>query len=250
MNLNKTLEKYGLSENESKVLLNVYRQTDATSFKISKETKIPKTTVYHTLESLREKGLVNSWKKNNVTYFYAESPKQLIKVLEDKIAVAEEIIPELRLMSRDKNRPSTRMYTGKEGIKTVLSDVLETAKTEKLNFIEAIFNKEFEEYFPKYTKKWIEDREKMKLRARILQPGGSSWVGKSYENNDFRETRILSGQFPIDGSMIIYKNKIAFFSVKDSEMYSVIIDSDTFSNIVRQLFLFSWSNLKEIKSVE
>ena len=74
MSLIKKLEKYGLNEREAKVLVSLYSNRDATSFKISKETGIPKTTVYDILDSLLNKKLVSSWKKNNVTYYFAESP--------------------------------------------------------------------------------------------------------------------------------------------------------------------------------
>ena len=247
MNINKLLEKYGLTDRESDVLINLYGHTDATSFKISKETGIPKTTVYDILESLKTKGLVNSWKKNNIAYYYCESPLQLKKVLEEKMLLAEQIIPELQILSQDKERPSTKMYSGERGIKIVLDDVIETSKNQKLNTIEAIFTEDMGIFFPKYTARWVSEREKSGIRIKIIQPSTETSDNRWFENNSFRETRLMPGNFPIQGSMIFYGSKIAFFSVRDNQMYSVIIESNIFSNMIRQLFMFTWERLEVLR---
>ncbi len=244
MNINKLLEKYGLTDRESVVLVNLYGHRDATSFKISKETGIPKTTIYDILESLKNKGLVNSWKKNNIAYYYCESPQQLKKIPEDKITLAEQIIPELQMLSRQKDRPAAKMYSGDRGIKIVLDDVIETIRNEKLNVIEAIFTEEMDSFFPKYTEKWVKDREKYGARIKILRPHAVQENSRWFENNPLRETRIMPSEFPIRSSVIFYGTKTAFFSLKNSEMYSVIIESDTFSDTIHQMFLFAWEHLK------
>jgi sugar-specific transcriptional regulator TrmB len=243
MELNKLLIKYGLTERETTVLISLYSLLDATSFKISKATGIPKTTIYDILESLKNKNLVNSWKKNNITYYFCESPKQLIKTLEDKISLARDIIPELQILSSKEAGPSTKMYSGENGVKIVFEDVLETAKTEKVFVIEAVFTAEFVKYLPKYMTKWMQKREELNIKVKILQPNEFSGIKFGYENNNFRETKTMTNDFPINGDMIIYGSKTAFFSAKNNEMYSIIIESDTFTKIIAELFRSTWQNI-------
>jgi hypothetical protein len=56
--INKTLIKFGLTDNETKIYLETLKEDDLSPFKLARLTGIPRTTVYEILMSLSLKGLV------------------------------------------------------------------------------------------------------------------------------------------------------------------------------------------------
>ena len=67
------------------------------------------------------------------------------------------------------------------------------------------------------------------------------------KSDAYRETRLLPSDSPIRGTIDIYANKIAFFSVKEEKLYAIIIESPEISGVLRQFFLSTWKLLGENK---
>src|SRR3989344_5313655 len=70
-----SLEEYGFTRNESQIYVFLLKQIEATAFEISKSTRIPRATVYVTLESLTKQGFVSQSRKNktNIRHISARS---------------------------------------------------------------------------------------------------------------------------------------------------------------------------------
>ncbi len=95
MELTKALKEYGLSDNEIKVYLALIKLGESAVQKIAKNSGLPRTTCYHLLESLEQKGLVGFVMKDSRKYFSPAQPSKLVENLEEKKKIIEEIIPEL-----------------------------------------------------------------------------------------------------------------------------------------------------------
>jgi hypothetical protein len=68
-----------------------------------------------------------------------------------------------------------------------------------------------------------------------------------FKSDEGREMRFMPKDFPFDCSLELYGNKLAMFSFKDGEVYSMIIESESVTTLFRQFFLFTWSMLGEKK---
>jgi len=77
-----TLEKIGLSENESRVYLASLSLGGSTILTIAKEARLPRTTVYTIIESLKKKGLIFTEEKGFKKLYVPQSPEQLEVMLE------------------------------------------------------------------------------------------------------------------------------------------------------------------------
>jgi sugar-specific transcriptional regulator TrmB len=241
----KSLISYGLTHNEAKIYLVLLKKIEAPVFEIAKETAIPRATVYITLEKMKEATLVSSLKKNNVLYYTPESTNRLKALLLEKQKTLEEILPELNaLVNTDKEKPNTRIYIGEEGIKIVLDDILETMQQEKLHTLLAASHSEIMRYFPKYFPNWLKRRETLGIRSKLILPEKER-ADHIFEPNTLRETRFLPDRFPYEATIEIYGKKIAVFSLKDGEMYSIIIESRPAVEIVTQFFLFAWEHANQ-----
>src|SRR6185369_9751717 len=98
----------------------------ATVQKIADQSGIKRVTTYVILESLNNLGLVSQSTKGKKTYFVAEEPSQLRRLLQKKEQAIKEqqshfdaILPELnQLKTLPTESPNVRFYDTAEGIRT------------------------------------------------------------------------------------------------------------------------------------
>ena len=161
MELLKKLEKIGLSTGESKIYLALLRCGSVPVRKLKEETNLHRTTIYDFLEKLLNKGLITFVKRGKINYYNATNPEKLIDMLAEKQSVVNEILPLLKQCSLEQEHEiSVEVFKGKEGIKTILNDILRTGKDyvilgvdermfqEKLgSFMDTFFRKEKEKGF-------------------------------------------------------------------------------------------------------
>ena len=107
--LEKDLEEYGLSKNEAKVYLTLLELGSVNVGEISKRSKIYRTNIYDTLNSLIKKGLVSYVAKNKVKYFAASNPSNLLNVLKEKENQLQTILPQL-LLAKEMSKTKTEVH--------------------------------------------------------------------------------------------------------------------------------------------
>ena len=243
MNLLHALKEYGLTENEAKIYLFLLEQVESSIYEIAKGISVPRTTVYATIETMIKSGLLQSFKKNNVLYITPANPTQLIQQLEEKRKIVDEILPELKALAETSDiKPVVKLYTGREGLITVFEDILETLEKKKLKHLYAATDLDVIEYLADYFPNWLTRRVGLGVFTNMIIPE-SAKSQKAYYAGSFREARFLPGKFGFEVSMDIYGDKIAFFSLKGGNIYSVIIESPTISKMFLQFFNFTWECL-------
>lgn len=138
--MHKTLKEFGLSENEIKVYLVSLNATgDLTPYKISKTTKIPRTTVYDVLMELSLKGLIKLDQSDGFTkqqtLVTAKNPTILRDILQKRrkelIYLEADVINILPALKKDyhkQNKTSSdfQFFPGIEGVKRILFDYQHT----------------------------------------------------------------------------------------------------------------------------
>ncbi len=238
MELKQSLEQYGFTKNEANIYLHLLKNVEATAFQIAKATAIPRSTVYITIESLKNNGFVSQFKKNNVAYFTVESPNRLISALKQKEEIIELVMPEIRaLTTKNLDIPVAKLHTGINGIKIGLEDILETLKNKKIKQILATSQPDLLEYLPKYFPNWLKQREKLGVFTKLILPSSAT---DYLQPNELREIRFLNKKFPFSSSVTICGDRVVFFSFDGNEPYSIIIQSKSVSDMFMQFFLFSW----------
>jgi hypothetical protein len=78
---------------------------------------------------LASKGIVTYILKNNIRYYRAAEPAKILSMLKEKEKALQSILPVLAALPRPQTRkPVVEILEGKEGIKTVMNDVLRVKK--------------------------------------------------------------------------------------------------------------------------
>ena len=127
-----SLKKFGLSEKEGKVYLSCLELGETTASDIAIKSNLPRTLVYDILERLIDLGLVSYNIKTNKKHFISAEPQELLRILKEKEESIKEVLPNLEELQKLKGvkRPKVEIYEGKEGMKTVMNNILRSKVTE------------------------------------------------------------------------------------------------------------------------
>lgn len=124
------LKKIGLDELESRVYLSLLQLQDALVSDIAEKTKLNRSSLYSILTKLCEKGIVTYILRNNTRYYRAAEPQKLLAMIREKEDTLRKIMPELIALHKPMSKkPIIEILEGKEGIKTLLNDILHERKT-------------------------------------------------------------------------------------------------------------------------
>jgi sugar-specific transcriptional regulator TrmB len=243
MNIEQSLIKWGLTDRESRVYNSLIKKVESTVYELALDTKIPRTTVYETLENLSNKGLISYSRKNGIKYFFAETPNRLMKILEEKMAMTKELLPILLAMPPESTSPTVKVYIGAEGKKKVLDDILETLKrTNQMEFY-VIPGIELYNDLPEYMRKWIKEKETMNLHSLVITGDNPEHVApKMYQNSKLRETRLIPFDYISLTGTNIYQGKVALYSKVGEVEHSMIIESPSIYDAFKKFFMFMWIN--------
>lgn len=171
------LEQIGLSKNEIKVYFALLELDQSSATPIVKKSGIPNSKVYPTIEKLIQKGLVSYVIKNNVKYFQASDPNNLIEFLDDKEkqiieqkSKIEDLIPKIELKRKlAKEKQESVVYEGLDGIKAAFNEILHTLKEGEEYYVFALdrtlARKDLILFFNNYHIKRIQKKIKVRLIA-------------------------------------------------------------------------------------
>jgi len=171
------LEQIGLSKNEIKIYFALLELEQSSATPIVKKSGVPNSKVYPTLEKLIKRGLVSYVIKNNVKYFQASDPKNLIDFLNDKEKLIsqqkkeiEKLIPKIeRKRELAKDKQEATIYEGFDGIKVAFNNILNKVPKNQEYYVftlgEELGKTELKHFFRDYHKKRIQKKIKVKLIA-------------------------------------------------------------------------------------
>jgi predicted transcriptional regulator len=118
------LMELGLSINEAKVYVALVRLGANTAGKIANQCKLHRTNVYDALERLQEKGLVSFITQNDTKLFEAADPKSLPKLIEERQAKLEAIMPQLLLDKQMAKSTSAHIHEGVKAFRLMIFNIL------------------------------------------------------------------------------------------------------------------------------
>lgn len=241
--LKQILYSYGLDSKEADVYLSMLRTGHGSILKIAQDTEIKRSTVYVVMEGLIAKGLVRPEVKGKKKYYLAEDPEKLVKLIDEKKKEIEKVVPLLKSQYlKQSERPKVTFYEGKEGIKKIYKEALESKK-ETLWYGSA---KDMKEEFYEYYNKVLEVRINNPNFGGIRDIINNVKIDKDYAKiqNSYNDPRIRVKAlrpelffFNVDN--IIFDNKVALLSIK-RDFYAVVVESAEIANGYRNMFELAW----------
>ena len=241
-----TLKKIGLTEGECQVYeALVYLGTSSTG-KIVKKANIGSSKVYEVLQRLQNKGLVSHVVKNGVKYFDATPPERLIDFLDEKkdeLSNAQDeiqkIIPILKSERKkvdEKNQ--TIVYTGIQGPKIVLKEILEAGKKGLPHFGFGTDTDPYVKYLPHDLNKYINESKKIKFTQKLI------FIKGFKSPNTEAKIRFLPKEYLFPVRTMIYGDKVAIVDFT-KPITTVVIENKQIANSYKKHFEMLWKIAKE-----
>jgi len=236
--IRESLKKIGLTEEEINIYLLLLKLGSSKATIISKELGVARTTIYRFLLSLYEKGLISENIQNNVKYFYPVDPKRIPEILKERAEEIQQIIPELNSLKSDLNEETNvELYKGKNGIKTIMNDILREEKD--YTFI-GNAEKYFEEFdIDIFTSQWIRKIEKGKIKGRLLCNKKQKFKIAKTE-----EYKLLPEDLIPKISTWTYGDKTAIF-IWSKPFYVVLVNNKSIADSNKKTFEYFWKMAKK-----
>jgi len=242
--LKKTLLEYGMSEKEADIYLAVLADDGITIKRLAEKTDVNRTTLYPITENLIKKGVIAQFKGKRGVRFIASNPDSLLQKITNLKKSFEESMPQFEsLKNQSKKSPQVSYYKGKEGYLSILADTLTYSSKEVLYFGSA------QKLNDIVTEKYIEQiyipiriKKQIFFKQLVLDDVFSKKLSLT-DRKELRSTKFLSGEYNFSANMVIYGNKVAYFTSK-KELICVLIESEEISEIERNKFDMLWNNIK------
>lgn len=207
----KELELIGLTKNDRKVYLALLEVGTETVSTLVKRTGLYRSYIYDVLDKLIELGLVGYAIKNNKRHFSAENPESIIQLIDNRKQALDEnkkklgeIIPILIRKQRSvTEKQEARIFIGKNGIKSVLEDILGV----KQDFLVFGAEGKFDDIFKWYFKNWQIRRRKSKIKYKIIY--NERLRGKRpTKEQKLIEVKFLPKEYEFPATTIVYGDKV------------------------------------------
>ena len=258
--LDEVFKKLGLSSKETTTYLTLLENGALNAGSLSKRMGLPRSSVYDSLKSLHERGLVVQSERSQVKLWAAESPETLLSMLSKEASSWEGVkasfltlLPELKSReSKDFVTPRFSYFEGVEGVKNILRDMLLYRDIQTQAFWPArdmleILGKDF---FYELNR----SRIRQNIYTQGIWPRGASVDIKEYPcfgvGEKFRrEIRLAPEGLQWSMGYWAYQNKVAFVSSR-KECFGFIVESNELRQMLKTQFEVVWGLSKRIEVAE
>lgn len=243
------LIRLGLGEKEARIYETALESGPETVQKIARGAGITRTSAYTHIKSLMKQGLMSKDTRDKRTYFAAEPPENLFRLVEMRRKEAQrysfelkKTMPRLRtLYETSAERPRVRVFEGREGLKAMINDLLKSKfqsleEFTSLDEIYAIIPPQPDDHRQQIKKKFP------KIPKRVIYTSKQGPFLKQEKDAEFRF--LPKDKFPFTGSVNIYGNKVTLTSHKKT-ITGVIIENREIADTLRAFFDLAWKALEK-----
>jgi len=240
MQIKNVLKQLGLNDRHASIYLACLELGSASIQQISLKSGFARSTCEAVLKHLQEKGFATTFKRKNIKVFSPEDPKKLVSMAKERVQILEESMPEFRARyAQGGLLPAARLYQGESGIKSILQEILDEAKSlRSFGSIDDIY-----EVLGDYFKKFTEERIKRKIALKvILRDTPLARERQRLGPQQLREVRLVPEEYKYSSVTFIWNEKIAMFSFKEG-LIALVIESQELSDIQNGMFDLIWNSV-------
>lgn len=237
------LRKIGLTDSEIEVYLDLVKHGGSLASETASRIRISRTYVYDSIQNLIDKGLIVYVIKNNRRYFKALEAEKLLEYIDERTAQlqrqreeADKLIQELKVFQEPvKEKPIVEVFEGKEGLKTILNDIIKIKK----DIIAWGATDRIKEYLPDwFLEKYVEEKVKRGMKTKQLYVEGEKTLeGKGYI------LKAVPKEFSNPVTFAAYGNRIIIFFWSKIPVV-VRIRNEEIADSFRKHFEFLWERIK------
>lgn len=233
------LKELNLDENEIKVYLTCLKLGSTKAEEIAKKAELIRTTTYGILNSLSKKGVISSLIKDNINYFQAAYPEQLLNILDEKRKKISLVLPRLReIQETVPLKHKIELFEGKNGLKTVINDLTRVKKNQEIKIFGSY--SKFIKFSKPFAAQYFRKRKEKNIHVRAIIPfTRENLEARKKDKEELRETRFIK-QKELNASCYIYGDKLAFVSFEEDNLRGIILQDKEIAALQGILFDNLW----------
>jgi predicted transcriptional regulator len=246
------IEDLGLSNKEARVYVASLKTGPAAVQRIADQADIKRVTTYVVLESLVGMGLVSQSVKGKKTYYIAESPSNLERLLDkrerelrDQKTSFSQILPELEgLKSTPKDSPNVKFYDGADGIRSALTAFMEQVKKTDAQLVYGYSNLDRTySFFPELEHSQANNaRMRAGLSSRFLYSSERGAFLKPGDAAAKRESRWVPKEWsPVESDFTIIGDTVMMLSLASANPMAITITSHQLAQGLRAMYDLAWT---------
>lgn len=249
----------GLTKNEQDIYLLLLQYGALIASIIARRLSLKRVTAYASLRSLQKKNLLNTFIKNDVTYFEAVSPEELISLCRERVnqqkaleEEAKELLPALKIIQEKQLTPifeikgELKYYQGIDAVAKLVDETLEESEKEQLCFgLNTYHTAHQDDIWRDYTDR----RVNQGMHVRSIQPDtAEAKAYKARDQKELRTTRLVpASQFPGECELNIIGDMIALFATQGDFPVGMKIYHPDMARALRSLFELAWREAGDIE---
>lgn len=238
------LTRLGFSEKKARFYLAALELGEAPIARIAKRAGVPRTTAYDLAAALEADGLLVQMEKAGRTQIMAEDPQNMLSHHDQQRRSMSSLIPQLRaLRDHSLTQPRVRYYPGREGVITILEDLLRCQSGEvkgilsMRELLEVPGTQHMDEHISKRIARGIRLRVVRSYNEEVMNIWPTS-------TESLREVRFTSSNDPFLMTCYIYDDKVAYLSSR-RENFALLITSAELSALASQMFEILWATSQQ-----
>lgn len=241
------LKTVGLSEKEAAVYMAALELGQANVASIAKKAGVKRPTTYLVLESLRNRGLINTTTKGRRILYGAEQPSKLSGMIAEKQRALTTILPYLEgIAARDGKKPVMRFYEGREGILRIYDEVFASKEIRFWGSIETMAQSGYGDLPERFSK--IANARKTKTFDLLTDTPADRAYAKKVIRPGY-EVRFFPKDLSITVDSALFENKLEL-SAFEPEPHGFIIESDAIVRSFRSLWELAWRGATPYKTTK
>lgn len=236
------LTELDLSENEADVYVALLEAGRSKLSDLNDAVDMARSSIYNNLGYLAEKGLVTEAEHDGVTHYEAATPEQVKTRFEEKLAVADSVIPSLKqLEEKDHDSSSVQVFEGKTGVSSILAKVFASDGLKR--------------YFGSYTlsEKALEFRPEHFAARRIDEGIPAEIVVDEFDESrrhddayrELTDLKVLSDLKQFPGMCFIWDDCVAVYTLR-SEISGAVLRGSAYQEMYKFLFDTFWDEADQV----
>lgn len=237
----KTLTGIGLHETEAIIYLAILTAGRLGLVGIAEATSINRTTLYTHLDSLLKLGYIKKTKLGKRLFYFAESPKILLRKHKQASKEFEKKLPNmLAVFDTAKQTPGVTLYQDKEGLKDLYRVVFENA-----NYIKTIYSPD--RYFKVFSSfrddifLELAEKNKTEVKSLIITSDLGRKVKEYTDTEQFKYKFLPKGYDP-PVNVVLFRGHVALISLE--HLFGVLISNELIAQYHDDIFEEKWKSLK------
>lgn len=241
LELQKSLEKLGLTEKEAVIYLAALEMDRFSVLSLAKKTGVKRPTCYLVLDDLIKRGLISTFPKAKKVLYVAEHPNTLLKQSMDSYTLAKQLMPELQnLISVNSDKPELKVFVGQAGMQNIFNDFLENTPGKEIYYIASVAEM-ITAVGEEFLTTWVNKRIKLGIKTISIRMKSTERSEDLFSGTDskLRNIRYAPDSFYVPYSIHIYGKKVAFVSTK-KDLFGFIVESADLAQSMKALFDVVW----------